>query len=384
MEPHTTLIEAQDATQPLTSSCSSVCPRCGEPWGALPPIVTNRLAYPLRRCLRCGCRTALAPSGALPVPRCESCRRPFLPGVGGEPPEATRCADCFAEGQQARTPLEAALAVASSAEARAAVGTAWPFVSIPALTAYAEGLARDLAQRLGPEPPPIHVHFVREPAFRSIFLAPGDLVLSTGLLGDLIDEAELIFVLGHELVHGLRHDAGAELSRVALRALARRPEHHGAELWVQSVLEIVRLGYGRAREIEADLGAVMAMRDSGYDVAAALRLLARLDQASRRGAPEVAEWVLSHPTAAERQRQIEVGLREAGDGIGVAPRVNREPFRRAVAELKAGGALPSARPFVGNSGAPSALPAASVLRWLAPLVVVAAGLLAAAAWWVLR
>jgi predicted Zn-dependent protease len=296
----------------------------------------------------------------------------------------TRCGECVEEGHAARSPLEAAVVAASSAEARAALGAAWPFVAMDALTSYAEGLSRDLAGRFAAPPAPIRVHVVREPAFRAIFLAPGDLVLSTGLLGDLVDEAELAFVMGHELCHGFRHDAAEEVSRVALRALARHPEHHGPEMWVQSVLDVARLGYGRTRENEADLAAVEAMRDMGYDVAAALRLLARVERMSQCGAPEVAEWALSHPTATERQRQLESALREAGEHVGVSARVNREPFRRAVAALRSGGDLPAARPFSEPHSMPVRSPVPPARRWILPLAVAASGLLAAAVWWLLR
>jgi predicted Zn-dependent protease len=162
-------------------------------------------------------------------------------------------------------------------------------------------------------------------------LPSGTLLVSTGLLTFLEDEAELAFVLGHEIAHAASGEAAVRLVRLGFRATTRERGASDGLCWSDAAVDLARLGYGRARERDADACALGALLDLEYDAQSACRYLRRLHAAIGRGDEAVAETEVSHPTPLDRIRRIE---RIVSSRVGVAtdvPRVNREVFRRALA-----------------------------------------------------
>lgn len=116
-----------------------------------------------------------------------------------------------------------------------------------------------------------------EPGAVAAILPDGTLVLHTGLLLRLRDEAELAFVLAHELAHARRGDPPPRLADRPAGAL-------GAP--------------SREREAAADADAVARVRAAGYDATAAVDLWTRL--AAEQAAAGATALPGSHPSAAER------------------------------------------------------------------------------------
>jgi predicted Zn-dependent protease len=152
-------------------------------------------------------------------------------------------------------------------------------------------------------------------------------LLSLGTLDSIEDEAELAFVLGHELSHAATTDAATQLFRLGFHSMTQPPGSRAPELWYGAALDLIRLGYGSRREQDADDRALAAMLAHGYDPEAAVRYLRRIEQRVERGEEAVADLALAHPPARDRVRRIEKTLYARADGRSPA-KSNRELYRR--------------------------------------------------------
>jgi predicted Zn-dependent protease len=187
-------------------------------------------------------------------------------------------------------------------------------------------------------------------------LPSGLVLISTGVLRGLEDEAELAFVVAHEVAHIAAGDAARALVRFGLQNAASRPQDLGRAAWVRAAGDVVSLGHGMGRERSADLRAVEAMMRLGYDPRSALRYLDRLELKAAVGAPEMAPLLSAHPPPHDRVRRLEPSLR-GRVGAGRRERVNRELFRRVAghvrlhADLRPTAGIVDATPDPAGSGA---------------------------------
>jgi len=153
------------------------------------------------------------------------------------------------------------------------------------------------------------------------FSLPGGLVmLSTGLLGALENEAQLALILAHEASH-------AALAHVWARALNAPFFTQGGVVDAQGVdspmfaamlgelqdIVLVR-GLDRAVEFEADAAAVEMAYRAGYDPKQLPRAIRRIEEAGLRhgGAPEreapLKNWASLHPPTPERVARVRMLL----------------------------------------------------------------------------
>jgi len=318
---------------------TSDCPECGASSAGIPPVATSLLdGVPLRRCLRCGCRCTCEPAPRR-VLQCSDCRLPFLDG----PDETERCAGCDS-GEFAVEPPDASLASATEAEVRLALADSWPFVGSDGTTAYLRRVLREVAGRIPDAPDDGRVVLVREPSIRTLALPSGTVLLSLGALEWLEDEAELAFVLGHELAHVGAGDAGEALVRIGLRDLVLAGHGQQGPDWSDAALDLIRLGHGDRAEYAADASAIAAMESLGYETQSAVRYLRRLRERTDRGDGEVAELALAHPPATDRLKRVE-GLQSLRARSAGAGRVDREVFRRIAGHTALASGLAPVRPF---------------------------------------
>jgi hypothetical protein len=103
----------------------------------------------------------------------------------------------------------------------AALATRWKFVTSPLSQPYVDRIARLVGARIERAPKTLRVVFVDLPEHRALALPSGTLMLSTGLLTSLRDEAELAFVLGHEISHAASGEVAVRLVRLGFKATAR-------------------------------------------------------------------------------------------------------------------------------------------------------------------
>jgi hypothetical protein len=318
---------------------ASDCSECGASSTGIPPICTSLLdRVPLRRCLRCGyrCTCELAPRRIL---HCSDCRLPYLDGLD----EGDRCAGCRS-GEFAVEPPDAALITATEAEVRIALAESWEFVGSDRTTAYLRRVLREVADRIPDAPNDGSVVLVREKSMRTLALPSGTILLSLGVLEGLEDEAELAFVLGHELAHVGSGDAGAALVRMGLRDIVLVRNGHEGPDWSHAALDLIRLGHGDHAEHAADASALTAMASLGYETQSAVRYLRRVQERADQGDGDVAELALAHPPSADRSKRVD-GLQSLRVGAVRPGRVDREVFRRIAGHTTLASGLAPVRPF---------------------------------------
>ncbi len=305
----------------------AACPRCDEPESGLQPVRAQSLGgAPLCRCCRCGTRVVLDEGRQRFVFTCGGCGLPFL-ADGILPHAEHRCGDCRAGKMPPEVP-DNVLTGAMEEEARTALASRWSFVTSPSLTVYLQRLVNQLETRIQGAPGGCRVVLMDDWSHRTLALPSGLILVSLGTLAFLEDEAELAFVLAHEIAHAASSDAAVRLVRLGYQAVAWEPNGRANDAWIETVQDLVRLGYGRVRERDADHVALDATLSLGYDPVSVRRYLARIQERVRAGASEVAELAAAHPPADDRSRRLDRALfgKAREDS---APKTNREVFRRA-------------------------------------------------------
>ncbi len=323
-----------------TTTVAGRCPRCAEPPGRLPGVATVSLGGGVvRRCLRCGTRTTAVRGETAFVFSCGRCSVPFL-AVELLPRDRRHCDDC-AEGAVPHDDPEAPLAEAMEREVRVALAATWRFVASPELSEYLDRIAGEVARHIDRAPSRVRVVLADDPALRSLALPSGLVILSVGLLTAVQDEAELAFVLAHEIAHAASRDAEHRLVRLGFRAAVREDGRRPAMAWSDAVTDLVALGYGARREHDADARAIEAIVAERYDATSVLRFLHRLELRGERGETEVAETCGAHPPPVERIRRAERAHAARADASDPT-RVNREVFRRVVSRAAVADLRPTA------------------------------------------
>jgi len=206
----------------------------------------------------------------------------------------------------------------------------------PALNAYVRGVVCKLA---GPRCEEIRIYILDIPLFNASMAPNGMMHVWSGLLLRAENEAQLAFVLGHELKHytakhslerwrSVRDTANA-LSFFSLIAA-------GAGVgFVGMLAQLAALGslfsYSRDQEREADTGGFEMVAAAGYDVRAGARLWEALleEQKANKDRRSPSLFTATHPSPEERMKT----LRQAAEKLaasGVPGASGEEPFRAAV------------------------------------------------------
>jgi len=336
------------------------CPRCGEPASTVPAVPAASLGGLLvRRCLRCGTRSAQGHA----VFSCETCGLPFAadPLL---PQSDQRCDDCRDGHVPADLP-DPALTSATEAEVLAALGDLWRFVASERTSAYLDRIARHVATRVEGAPR-VHVRITDDSRLRTLALPSGTLLVSRATVAGLEDEAELAFLLGHEVAHAASGDAAVRLVRLGFHAVAHGRERASRASWGEAVLDLLRLGYGNRRERDADARAFEALLALGYDPASVFRYLGRLHERIAAGEADVADLAASHPPPRSRAQHLERAYYGRVQQVGVL-QVNREVFRRAAGPEALRGLMAERSPALSAFGRSGSAPGASPQgagRWL--------------------
>ncbi len=172
------------------------------------------------------------------------------------------------------------------------------------------------------------------------FSVPGGYIyVYRGLLDFVESDHELAAVIAHEIVHAAHHhmvyllEKQASLNnQIAIALLAsivsgaRGSDVSNIVLGAQ-LYQIARLnGYGMQAERDSDYGAIIYMREAGYNPVGLLTFLERL--AKR---PEMVDWGIyrSHPLDAQRVAAAKKVIRELG-----IPIKRRETTRAVKAEVR--------------------------------------------------
>jgi beta-barrel assembly-enhancing protease len=137
------------------------------------------------------------------------------------------------------------------------------------------------------------------------FALPGGFIFITTSLLDLCERNrdEIAFFLGHEIGHVLLGHARDRMTAdTFLNAVTARLSAVGPML-----REVVRKGYSREQELDADREGLRLEAAAGFDARASLSALKRLEQVAP-DASGFAEYVSSHPSLSERLQRLEESL----------------------------------------------------------------------------
>jgi hypothetical protein len=258
---------------------------------------------------------------------CAGCGLPFA-ADHLLPRSEQQCADCRAGNLPADLPEEP-LAAATEREVRLALESKLRCLTSRSSSVYLGRLVRQLARMIKGAPSGCRVVLVDDDGMESLALPSGLILISLGTIAELEDEAQLAFVIGHELAHAASGDAAVRLVRLGFRSVSRGGAAHDPAAWAGAAFDLVKLGYGRRRERDADARSMKAMLSLGYDPGAALRYLRKLDTLIESGDARVRELSLAHPPPRYRIRRLDRMLfGRVGGGEGRV--LNREVFQRAM------------------------------------------------------
>jgi predicted Zn-dependent protease len=211
-------------------------------------------------------------------------------------------------------------------------------VKDPALNAYVSKLVCDLA---GPQCSSLRVYIVDDPSSNAFTAPNGMVVVWTGLLVRVQNEAELAFVLGHEITHYLKRHSVRNFEKFTNTAGTIAVLSAATAGLAALPALFVGLGaiasYSRDQEREADAGGFDLIVAKGYDPRQGALFMtntsAEEDANPDRDKPMA--YLASHPTTKERQQNLtkraaELEAKSHADVVGTEPyRVAIAPFRGA-------------------------------------------------------
>ncbi|MEO7557536.1 MAG: M48 family metalloprotease [Gammaproteobacteria bacterium] len=175
-------------------------------------------------------------------------------------------------------------------------------------------------------------------------LPGGPIFITSALLAQLENEAQLAGVLGHEVGHvvgrhAAEHMAKGQLSQLLVGAAGVAASDQGgggqgAAMIAALVANVTSLQYGRKDELEADALGIEFMGEAQYDPRAMIGVMDILERAGS-GRGQAPSWLQSHPDPGNRRESIRQGIAEkfpngvtAAQGTGDA-----QAFRAMQAQL---------------------------------------------------
>lgn len=214
-----------------------------------------------------------------------------------------------------------------------------------ALNAYLHKIVCALA---GPQCASIRLYLVDIPNFNASCAPNGMLLIQTGFLLRAQNEAQIAFVLGHELTHYLKrhslnkYQSGRDVSNaLALLGVGMAAATAGLRVDLRSAYDITQLAalsalfsYDRNQEREADAGGFDMAVASGYDARQGAVIWAN-EEAEENANPHRRpnSWTDDHPTNTERlaamaKRAAELSAQKPGI-------TGEEEFRRVMSPFRA-------------------------------------------------
>jgi len=164
----------------------------------------------------------------------------------------------------------------------------------------------ELAQRFEPGPLRLTCHRATEGSgFNAFVLPDGHIVLLDGLL-DVLDDDEVLAVLGHELGHVVhRHTMQALVRSIGLLAIAGVVLGDFSAVAVSAASTLQGLAYGRDAEREADAFALRFLAGANLKPGVLRDVWLKFAAEEQRSGGGLPPWLSSHPATGERLRTLE-------------------------------------------------------------------------------
>lgn len=204
----------------------------------------------------------------------------------------------------------------------------------PALSSYLADMTCGLTEGHCPD---IRVHVVRMPMFNAMMAPNGMMLVWSGLLLRVENEAQLAAVVGHELGHYLEKHQIEQLRTAKDRAmLAQIVSLIGGVAGTLGQIGIIAslFAFSREHEARADRVGMKLMQQAGYDGLQAPQiwgnLVAELKITGGEDVGQRSAMFATHPPPGNRRDEL---LKMAGAGGG---KVGEAEFRKVIAPLRFG------------------------------------------------
>ena len=150
----------------------------------------------------------------------------------------------------------------------------------------------------------IKVHIIEKDEVNAFALPGNHLVVYSGLLGSVENEAELIGVLGHEIAHMEKHHVMKKLIKeIGLSVLVSMAGGGGGQVVLETAKLLSSSAYDRDLESEADLTSVDYLIKADIDPEGLANFLYRLSD-KEGNMPDAIYWIATHPESKERAETI--------------------------------------------------------------------------------
>ncbi len=226
-------------------------------------------------------------------------------------PAAPAAASLISQDEEIRIGRQAA------AQLEAEVG----LVADPALVARLSGLGRRVAAVSDRRDLPYTFKILRGKEVNAISLPGGFIYATAGLMRFVESDAELGFVVGHEVGHVAARHHVTMIERQFYLALVAQVLL-GRNASAMQVGDIVRFlltqGFSRENEFEADQRGVTYTHRAGLDASAGLRFMERLRATEGKDPSQVEVLLRTHPALADRIQRVRDQLRSLGYRVAAA------------------------------------------------------------------
>ncbi len=207
----------------------------------------------------------------------------------------------------------------------------------PELNQYVFGIIKQL---LGDSANDIRLYIMRDPNFNASMFPNGMMIVNTGLLSRMRNEAQLAAVLGHEAGHYFRQHTltrfrdvktkAAIMSVVALAGAAGSGISNGGSTWydvarsINIALFVSLSSYSRKQESEADAYGLRLLAESGYSPDAAANVWGQLieerkasaEARNKRYRDRSRSALSTHPPTEERMTDLALSAYEVALASG--------------------------------------------------------------------
>ncbi|MDG6894710.1 M48 family metallopeptidase [Volucribacter amazonae] len=150
----------------------------------------------------------------------------------------------------------------------------------------------------------------------------GKMVFYTGLVDQLkLSDDEIAVVMGHEMAHALKEHGKKKVNMSQITGIFAQVAHIALSTQIGSDASGLVIGvakdwgldkpYSRSNETEADEVGLMLMAKAGYNPQAAPGLWVKMNQATGSSNSALAGLMSTHPTNADRQKNLERLMPEA-------------------------------------------------------------------------
>ncbi len=179
----------------------------------------------------------------------------------------------------------------------------------PKIEEYVATLGHGLSQQTPRKDLPWQFHVVEDASVNAFALPGGPVFVTRGLLGTLMNEAQLAAVMGHECGHIAARHSASQMSKAQLAQLGLgigsilSPEIATLSQVAGAGMQLLFLKFSRDDEAQADQLGFEYMAKEGYDARQMLNLFRTLGAASKlAGGGKLPEWLETHPHPENREK----------------------------------------------------------------------------------